>query len=84
MRVSAYLIVEPIYDYAGQRVMSGKITGVRQRKPSSLDNEAQAIWLHLEVPTELFDSAIAVINVTELPPREIKGEVEIPRDDPRE
>ena len=74
MRVSAYLIVEPIYDYAGQRVVGGKVTGVRQRKPSSLDNEAQAIWLHLEVPTALFDAAEAVLAVNQLPPREITGE----------
>jgi hypothetical protein len=70
------VIVEPIYDYAGQRVVGGKITGVRQRKPSSLDNEAQAIWLHLEVPTELFDTAVAVLAVRELPPKEIEGEAQ--------
>jgi len=65
MRTTAYLLIEPTFNYSGDRITGAKVTGVRQRKPSTLDNEARALQVWIEIPDGFFDPPQAFINVIE-------------------
>lgn len=64
VKVTAYLIVEPILNVS-DRIVGGQVVAVRQRMPKNLSFGARPVKVELEVPPAFWDAptATAVIAV---------------------